>query len=494
MNLIADIGHQGALLLQGLVAVLMALSVTAVWVAFRRRPMAYWALTWWVLAGAVVMSSFASTSAPAGKLFQSMLGLGLWLAVAPMVHGAAASLAGKPPSPRRFLGLALAVAAVGLSVASLLVPLAGRWFGPGRMALGAIVITHGPVVMALAATGLMILLLARDHPRAAGLTLIGVSVIMLAGRTTLWVLPGSIGASPELRAKIVAVTSLVQLVTIVLLGLSTLAALLSEERAAALARERQWNRVERLDSLGQMAGGIVHDFNNVLAAVRNGVELARLEVADQGRVSQDLGEVERAAVRGQSLVAQLLRFARREAGVMVPIELGGAIGELRRMLDHLLGPRHQLVYVKPSGALWVRADQPRFEQALVNLVTNARDAMASGGRVTLAVEGRELTAAETMGSRTLGPGRYVVTSVQDTGSGIEPSILPQIFDPFVTGKDHGTGLGLSNVAAAIDEAAGGIRVSTQVGVGTRFELWLPAIAAPGPAELPRAVMEGASAG
>lgn len=484
MNVVADLGRQGAFLLQGLVAVLMALSVTAVWFAFRRRPMAYWASAWWVIAAAVTMSALAATGAPGGRLLQSMVGLGLWLGVAPLTHGAAAALAGQPPAPRAFVGRTLVVSLVGLAVASLIAPIAMQWF-PNRMTLSAIVVTHGPVIAALVISGGLILRLAAAHRRAAGLTLIGLSVMLLAGRTVLWVLPGSIGAPPDLRATILAVTSLVQLITIVLFGLATLAALLAEERAAALARERQWNRVERLDSLGQMAGGIVHDFNNVLTAVRSGVELARLEAGGKGRLVQDLGEVERAAERGQSLVGQLLRFARREAGVMIPVELGGAIAELRRMLDHLLGGRHQLVYVRPHGAHWVRVDLPRFEQALVNLVTNARDAMAAGGRVTLAVDDRQLSAAEAVGSRTLPAGRYVVTSVQDTGTGIAPELLPRIFEPFVTGKDHGTGLGLSNVAAAVGEAGGGVRVASQPGAGTRFEIWLPAIAVPGPADLPR---------
>lgn len=358
MNLIAEIGQQGAFLLQGLVALLMALSITAVWFAFRRRPMAYWAWTWWVLAGAVVMSALASTGVPGGKLLQSLAGLGLWLAVAPMAYGAAAAVAGRAPAPRYFAGLAFVTSVLGLSLASLIVPVAMQWVPPDRMVLGAIVITHGPVIAALLVAGASIIRLAAEERRAIGLVLIGVAVLLLAGRTTLWVLPGSIGAPPELRATILALASLVQLVTIVLLGIGTLLALLTEERNAALNREQQWNRVERMDSLGQMAGGIVHDFNNVLAAVLSGVELARLQAAPAPRLAQDLDEVERAAHRGQSLVGQLLRFARREAGGSVVVELGAAIAELRRMLAHLLGPRHELVYVRPVGEHRVRSICP----------------------------------------------------------------------------------------------------------------------------------------
>jgi signal transduction histidine kinase len=478
MQLISDMGRSGAFLLQGLVALLMAVSVSAVWYAFRRRPMGYWAATWWVLTAAVVMSALASTDGRSGKLLYSMIGLGLWLALAPMAVGAAGAVIGRPPSPKQFLLSGLLVGGGGVAFAWFIVMGLMRWVPLDRMALGSVVATHGPVIVALLIAGARILRMAARQPRVAGLRIIGVAVVLLAARTTLWVTPGAIGATAEAREQLVAAASLLQLVTIVVLGIGTLLALLGEERQAALAREQRLSRAERMDSLGQMAGGIAHDFNNVLTAIIAGVELARQESGGNPRVAEDLEHALGAADRGRSLVSGLLRYARRESSSPVVVDLGTLVGDLRRMLGYLVGPRFDLVYRAPAEACQVRVDVPRYEQAMINLVVNARDAMPGGGRITIAVAPERLAVQGNVGTTTLPAGRYVVSSVEDTGSGIAPDDLTKIFDPFYTDKPEGTGLGLVNVQAAARDGGGAVKVESEIDRGTRFELWLPAVAPP----------------
>jgi len=479
MQLLTEMGRSGAFLLQGLVAILMALSISAVWVAFRRRAMAYWAAAWWVLAGAVVMSAMASTDGRPGKLVQSLVGLGLWLAVAPMVHGAAAAAAGRAPTPRVLVGRAVVVAIVGLASALLLLPLLIRVLPADRMALGTVLATHGPVILALLTAAVHVARIAGASPRLSGLRVVAVAIVLLAGRSTLWVAPRAIGADGATRDLLVTVASVLQLVTIVVLGIATLFVVLAEERAAALERERQWNRVERMDALGQMAGGVAHDFANVLMAVEAGLDLARQDATAPPRLAEDLGEVQRASARGRALVTQLLTFARREQGTFEVVDVGGVLVGLRRMLVNLLRPRHDLDFVAPEQPIRVRLDVPRFEQAVINLVTNARDAMANGGMVTLTLERRSVPTPRRIGEVELPGGSYAVISIEDTGVGIPAGDLARIFEPFFSTKPTGTGLGLANVAAGARAAGGAVTASSEVGRGTRVELWYPV--APGAA-------------
>jgi two-component system cell cycle sensor histidine kinase/response regulator CckA len=136
------------------------------------------------------------------------------------------------------------------------------------------------------------------------------------------------------------------------------------------------------------------------------------------------------------------------------------------------------VYRAPAEACQVRVDVPRYEQAMINLVVNARDAMPGGGRITIAVAPERLAVQGNVGTTTLPAGRYVVSSVEDTGSGIAPDDLTKIFDPFYTDKPEGTGLGLVNVQAAARDGGGAVKVESEIDRGTRFELWLPAVAPP----------------
>ncbi len=485
MQVVAELGRSGAFLLQGLVALLMALSVSAVWYAFRRRPMALWAWTWWVLTAAVLTSALAATGGRKGKLAVSLLGLGLWFAVAPMAEAAAQAVVGRVLSWPRFVQRAVLVGAGGVALAFGLTSAIGFLLPLDQLALGSVVVTHGPVIIVLLAAGVRVLQTSRANPAIAGLAVIGISLVLLAGRTTLWVMPGAIGATPESRAVLLAAASTLQLVTIVVFGVGTLLALLSEERRAALAREHELNRADRMDSLGQMAGGIAHDFNNVLTAVVAGIDLARHDAAGQPRLDQDLAEAQRAADRGRALVSQLLRYARRESARPVVTELAGQVADLCRMLEYLLGSRFELIYQQPAGSFRARIDVPRYEQSIINLVVNARDAMRDGGRIVIGIGARDLKAPSLIGDTHLPAGSYVVTSVEDTGSGIGAADLSRIFAPFYTDKPEGTGLGLANVRAAAIDAGGAVTVSSQVGCGTRFEIWLPVDGVPTTPRPPR---------
>jgi len=243
----------------------------------------------------------------------------------------------------------------------------------------------------------------------------------------------------------------------------------SRERAA----EDSLRQSQKMEAIGQLTGGVAHDFNNVLAVVRNSVDLLRRLPPDDPRRGRFMDAIANAVDRATKLTGQLLAFARRQALQPVVFDVGQNVRAVTEMIASLTGARIEIVLQMGSQACHVNADPSQFDTALVNLAVNARDAMAECGRLTIAVHACDAIPASKLQPAV--PGRYVAISVHDTGSGIAPEHMGQIFEPFFTtkGVGHGTGLGLSQVFGFARQSEGDIRVESTPGQGSTFTLYLP---------------------
>jgi PAS domain S-box-containing protein len=283
-----------------------------------------------------------------------------------------------------------------------------------------------------------------------------------------------------------------------------LAAQAEHDRLKAVAEEerlaRRLQQTQRLESLGQLAGGVAHDFNNLLAVIVNYAAFVAEEVGNAAEsdpdrwspVARDMEQIQRAADRGITLTHQLLAFGRREVARPRLISLNQVINEVHRMLGRSLG-EHVELRSHLSEDLWpVKADPAQFEQVLVNLAVNARDAMPGGGSITFSTD--NVTVVEPTSS--LPPGRYVRVRVADTGAGMPPDVAARAFEPFFTTKPkgEGTGLGLATVYGIVTETGGDVQISSQPGQGTCFILLLPATEGPLHTEEPVSVVRHGSAG
>ncbi len=237
-------------------------------------------------------------------------------------------------------------------------------------------------------------------------------------------------------------------------------------------REERVAQALRLESIGRLAGGVAHDFNNMLTAILGYAELC-IASAERGRAPSiaDLREIKRAAERSRDLTSRLLSFARKQDVEQRIIEPNRVVEQLVRLLERILGEDITLVTQLTATNL-IRIDPGELEQLLVNLATNARDAMPAGGRLELATEDVDIGDDDPL----LGAGPHVRIRVSDTGSGIEPERLAQVFEPFYSTKepDKGTGLGLAQCYGIARQAGGQLRITSQVGAGTQVTLDLPA--------------------
>lgn len=239
--------------------------------------------------------------------------------------------------------------------------------------------------------------------------------------------------------------------------------------------EKQFLRVQRMESLGTLAGGIAHDLNNVLSPIMMAVQLLKQQEQDT-ETQQWLEIMEGSAQRGADLIKQVLAFARGTEGDRTALQLSDILYEIKRILDETF-PKNITLHVDIAGDLWpVLGDTTQLHQVFMNLCINARDAMPQGG--TLAITARNLHISNTDAQRQpeLQAGHYVETTVSDTGMGIAPSILDRIFEPFFTTKEFGkgTGMGLSTVMGIIKSHEGLITVSSQPQEGSQFRVYLPA--------------------
>ncbi|MCA9632128.1 MAG: PAS domain S-box protein [Myxococcales bacterium] len=236
--------------------------------------------------------------------------------------------------------------------------------------------------------------------------------------------------------------------------------------------EEQLRRAQRMEAVGQLAGGIAHDFNNLLTVILGYVELGRRSLAADHPARGSVEEIGDAAQRAADITGQLLALARKQVAEPELMDLNGLVLRLDRLLRRLIGEDVELVTLFGQELPAVLVDPGRFEQLLVNLAVNARDAMPEGGRLTIATD---IQADED-------DGRWVVLRVTDTGIGMSADVRAHIFEPFFTTKrDGGSGLGLATSSSIVEQAGGRMTVHSEVGQGTTFEILLPA-AAGSPAE------------
>jgi len=236
--------------------------------------------------------------------------------------------------------------------------------------------------------------------------------------------------------------------------------------------ESQLIQAQKMDAIGKLTGGIAHDFNNLLAAVIGGVGLLEKRATLQDEERKILGMTKRAAEQGSELVRRLLAFARRQKLEPHPVPIGALRDAVSDLLTHTLGGLVQIEWRTDDDAWPAFADRSQLELALVNLIINARDAMPAGGTVTVSVENRSASAER---PPELPAADHVLITVADSGTGIAPEDLERVMDPFFTTKEvgKGSGLGLSMVYGFAQQSDGAFRIESEVGKGTRAELWLP---------------------
>jgi PAS domain S-box-containing protein len=248
--------------------------------------------------------------------------------------------------------------------------------------------------------------------------------------------------------------------------------------------EREKDRLEaeldvahRLESIGQLAGGVAHDFNNVLAVIMNYARFVADEVPEGSRAADDVGEISRAADRAAALTRQLLIFGRRDVTVPQVLNVNEVVSGLDSLLSSAAGEHVDLQVGLGDQIPSVRADAGQIEQVLLNLVVNARDAMAEGGAIRIETASVDLDEAFTRVHPDTIEGRYVRLRVRDSGSGMTEEVRARAFEPFFTTKPkgEGTGLGLATVYGIIGSADGVIDLASTVGEGTTFDVYLPAV-------------------
>jgi two-component system, cell cycle sensor histidine kinase and response regulator CckA len=247
--------------------------------------------------------------------------------------------------------------------------------------------------------------------------------------------------------------------------------------------EQQLQQAQRLDTVGRLAGGIAHDFNNLLTAILSSASVAREILPDDHEVQADLADVQLAGERATQLTKQLLAFARRQPVSQQPMELNERVAAMERMLTRLVGPDVALRVTLDDGLWPVRADGPQLEQVLVNVVVNARDAMPTGGRLTIRTANRTLGEGAIVLPRPMPAGDYVEIVVVDNGTGMDEETLAHVFEPFYTTKPvgQGTGLGLAMCYGIVRQHHGVIWIESGVGRGTTVYILLPRYDGPLPA-------------
>ncbi|MBP7676552.1 MAG: PAS domain S-box protein [Thermoanaerobaculia bacterium] len=253
---------------------------------------------------------------------------------------------------------------------------------------------------------------------------------------------------------------------------------ISARRQAEVARERfqqQLLAAQKMESVGRLAGGVAHDFNNMLSVIQGHATLALDRVDPESPTAEDLREIQSAAQRSARLTRQLLAFARRQPTEPRTLDLDETIGRMRRMLGQLLGEDVRLRIVSGTSAARVRIDPAQVDQLLTNLCTNARDAIAGPGTVT--IETACVVLDERWCSRRGAgrPGRWVRLTVTDDGCGMDAEVISHVFEPFFTTKQvgRGTGLGLASVHGIVEQNGGFLDVESEPGRGSSFHVFLP---------------------
>ncbi|MCE0484966.1 MAG: response regulator [Methylacidiphilales bacterium] len=244
---------------------------------------------------------------------------------------------------------------------------------------------------------------------------------------------------------------------------------------ARKALEEQLRQAQKMEVVGQLAGGVAHDFNNILAAMVLKLEILQIQQQLPEEALSLLHDLETLAKRAASLTRQLLLFSRRQAMNPRHLEINAALTNLLKMLERLLGEDISCRLLPSSRELWVEADAAMLDQAVMNLCLNARDAMPNGGTLTLGTSLAEITCDNLHLYPESRPGQFVCLCVSDTGCGMDADVLKHLFEPFFTTKEigKGTGLGLASTYGIVHQHKGWMNVESAVGRGTSFRLYFP---------------------
>lgn len=248
--------------------------------------------------------------------------------------------------------------------------------------------------------------------------------------------------------------------------------------------EHQLVQAQKMESVGRLAGGVAHDFNNMLAVIFIALELvrmhlSRMHLSPDDPVHEQLQEIEKAAIRSRDITRQLLAFSRKQLIAPRSCDINTLVGDLLKSLSRLIGEDIELRFIPGEQTGLILIDPSQIDQVLVNLAVNARDAMPHGGTLTIETAAEEIDAAYCEEHPDVLPGRYVSLSVSDTGLGMDKQTLEHIFEPFFTTKDvgKGTGLGLAMIYGVVKQNNGFITVYSEVGSGTLFKLYFPCMEA-----------------
>ena len=247
---------------------------------------------------------------------------------------------------------------------------------------------------------------------------------------------------------------------------------LDSERKELEAHLRQ---SQKMEALGQLAGGVAHDFNNLLTVIQGYAQILKMNPSLDNETGDGLGQIGLAAERAANLTRQLLTFSRKRVLQPKPLDLNLVVASIAKMLGRVIGEDIALSFNYSAEPAMIEADEDMLGQVVMNLAVNARDAMPTGGRLAVATEIIVLNEISPRRHEHARPGEFVCLTVSDTGCGIAPEHLARIFEPFFTTKEagQGTGLGLSTVYGIVNQHRGWVEVTSQVGAGTNFTIFLP---------------------
>ncbi|MCU0661979.1 MAG: response regulator [Myxococcota bacterium] len=259
--------------------------------------------------------------------------------------------------------------------------------------------------------------------------------------------------------------------------------------------ENQIRQSQRMEAVGKLAGGVAHDFNNVLTTIRGFSELILDSLSEGDPLCDDVGEIRRATERAGALTRQLLAFSRRQVLEPKPLSLNNVVTDMKRMLLRIIGEDIELITHLEPVLGTIKADRSQIEQVIMNLVVNGRDAMQGGGKLVVRTSNVRV-GGELSHRPELTDGDHVLLEVTDTGVGMTMQTMQHIYEPFFTtkAKDKGTGLGLSTVYGIVKQSGGEIFVASELGKGTSFEIYLPQmcehVAVGDPVNIERGVARG----
>ncbi len=244
-----------------------------------------------------------------------------------------------------------------------------------------------------------------------------------------------------------------------------------------LSLEKQYQQSQKMEAIGQLTAGIAHDFNNLLMAINGFAELMQLRLPPDSPFQDMAGRIVDSGESAANLIRQLLIFSRKQIVEPQVVNLNQTITDIDKMLRRIIGENIALEIVLDSNLGSTKIDPTQFEQVIINLAVNARDAMPNGGTLTIVTKNTRLTEQSLID---VAPGEYLLFSMNDTGAGMSEAVQSHIFEPFFTTKEQGkgTGLGLSTVYGIVKQCNGTIQVSSQEGLGTTFTIYLPRVATP----------------